>query len=199
MARALQYRVVVIGRSARGRESAFTLIEMMIVVVIVGVLAALAVVGYRKIIQSSHVSEATNTMQSIRVAQEAYHAETQQYAKVSNDIATSWYPQTSPTGKVVTAWGGSCSKCIASNSWSLLPLHIDGPVMFGYATVGGAVTDNVPSTLPEQMTLAQPMVQPTTDWFVVTAMCDIDGNGAPNTSVLTTSWSNQVITSNEGQ
>jgi hypothetical protein len=69
--------------------------------------------------------------------------------------------------------------------------------MFGYATVGGSASDTVPTTVPAGMTVT--LTQPTTDWFIVAAMCDIDGNGAPNTSVLTTSWSNQVITSNEGQ
>ncbi len=197
MARALQYRAGVTGRSARARESAFTLIEMMIVVVIVGVLATLAVVGYRKIIQSSHVSEATNTVQSIRVAQEAYHAETQQYANVSLDIVTSWYPSATPTRTLVSMWGGPCATCTQPTGWSTLPLHIDGPVMFGYATKAGAATDPIPNALPAGMTAT--LTQPTTDWFVVAATCDIDGNGTPNTSVLTTSWSNQVITSNEGQ
>ncbi len=54
----------------------FTLVEMMIVVVIVSVLATLAVLGYRKIVQSAHVTEATSMVNNIRVAQEAYHAET---------------------------------------------------------------------------------------------------------------------------
>jgi type IV pilus assembly protein PilA len=197
MARALHYREDVTGHAARSPERAFTLIEMMIVVVIVGILAALAVVGYRKIVQTAHVSEATNTVQSIRVAQEAYHAETQQYAKISTDLVASWYPQTNPVGSVVTAWGGPCSGCISSTSWATLPVHIDGPVMFGYATVAGAASDTVPTSYPVGMTVT--LTQPTTDWFIVAATCDIDGNGTPNTSVLTTSWSNQVITSNEGQ
>jgi prepilin-type N-terminal cleavage/methylation domain-containing protein len=67
MARPLQSLPFVAKRHPRG----FTLIEMMIVVVIVGVLAMLAVVGFRKLVQSSHVSEATNMVQNIRVAQEA--------------------------------------------------------------------------------------------------------------------------------
>ena len=60
MARAVQKLPRVVGRRERG----FTLIEMMVVVVIVGILAMLAVVGYRKLVQTAHVSEATNMVQS---------------------------------------------------------------------------------------------------------------------------------------
>src|SRR5580700_12320022 len=71
-------------RVARRRSRGFTLIELMIVVAIIGVLSLLAVVGYRKLIQTSHVTEATGMVQNIRIAQEAYHSETQQYAYLSS-------------------------------------------------------------------------------------------------------------------
>src|ERR1700722_20113638 len=69
-------------RTTRG----FTLVEMMIVVAIVSVLAMLAVVGYRKLIMSAHTTEATQMVQSIRTAQEAYHAETQTYVSTTNSL-----------------------------------------------------------------------------------------------------------------
>jgi type IV pilus assembly protein PilA len=193
MARPLQKGPDVTARGSR----AFTLVEMMIVVAIVGVLAVLAVVGYRQLIRSSHVSEATGMVQSIRVAQEGYHSETQQYANVSPTLTT-YYPQ-APSYGVVTAWGAACTNC-ATVSWSALPVHVDGPVMFGYATVAG-VAGAAP--VPAQVTVnGSPLVfpvAPTTDWYIIAAEGDLDGSPTNNTHVYATSWSNQVWVDNEGQ
>ncbi len=185
----------------RARRRGFTLIELMIVVVIVAVLATLAVVGYRKMILASHVTEATGMVQNIRVAQEEYFSETRQYANISSSLST-WYPQGSPSYSLgVTGWGGACGgACAANMDWSMLPVHVDGPVMFGYATVAGPPGQApVPaSVVVNGKTVVFPGT-PQTDWFIVAATCDLDGNGPPNTSVYTTSWQNTVLIDQEGQ
>jgi type IV pilus assembly protein PilA len=169
----------------------------MIVVVIVGVLAALAVVGYRKLVQSSHISEAQNMVQEIRVGQESYHSETQQYASVSASL-TSFYPLAAPDRGHVTAWGGLCGNCATNIDWSVLPIHADGPVMFGYATIAGAANTSPTPTSVNVSGQALQFPNPSpVEWFIVAAGCDLDQNGSIGTYVYTTSWANQVYVDEE--
>jgi type IV pilus assembly protein PilA len=194
MARALQKTPIVTRRGSRG----FTLIELMIVVAIVGVLAALAVAGYRKLVQSSHVSEATGMVQNIRVAQEGYHSETQQYANVSTAI-NAYYPN-APVYQQVTAWGAPCTTCGGGVAWSALPVHVDGPVLFGYATVAGlAGNAPAPASVTVNGTALVFPAAPTTDWYIIAAEGDLDGDPTVNTHVYATSWTNQVFVDHEGQ
>jgi len=182
----------------------FTLIELMIVIVIVGVLAVLAVVGYRKLIMSAHTSEATNMVQSIRTAQEAYHAETQTYVSTSSGITTGLYPNAVPSS-VKTGWGGGIGGACPAlpnfslNCWAALPLHVDSAVMYGYATIGG-VAGNL--AFPAMPTInGAPIGLPATapmDWYFIGAMGDVDGNGVFST-VIGSSFTNDIFIDKEGE
>jgi len=66
-------------------KAGFTLIELMIVVIIIGILAASAVPIYRANVRKAYASEGFATLGAIRSAERLYKAEWDSY-KISNDI-----------------------------------------------------------------------------------------------------------------
>lgn len=202
MARTLLYRPEVSRRNRRGSRG-FTLIELAIVIAIVAVLSVLAIVGYMQILKKSHTSEGIQMVNSIRLAQESYRAETQVYANISPNLNTT-YPAATPLSSFKTMWGAACgSQCNAAPSptWLDLPVHVDGPLMFGYATTAG-VAGTAPTPLSVSVngvSFTFPNPSPV-DWFVVAGR--VDQTTPPNAiycHVYTTSWSTDVYIDNDGE
>jgi type IV pilus assembly protein PilA len=176
-------------------SAGFTLIELMIVVAIVGILSIIAVVGYRKLVLTGKVTEAKNMIAGVRVAQESYKVERGIYA----DIGTTLCPlATSGTAQVKTAWNPACNGGTAT--WSLLPVHTDGPVQFGYATSAGAFGAAPPALIGQPTAFVTiPATVGTNPWFFVTASADLDGSGGLFTELVGTSWQNTIFVTNEGE
>ena len=68
------------------RKEGVTLIEVMIVVVIVGILAAVAIPAYDNYITRSRRSDAFTALETVRAAQEMYRAEKGQYQTVLGSL-----------------------------------------------------------------------------------------------------------------
>lgn len=174
---------------------AFTLVELMVVVAIVGILATLAVVGYNRLVDASHVTEATHMVQGVRVAQESYRAETGRYANISaTTLCPQNTPSSSPPSKIKTPWNPVCPS--AGTNWTRLPVHTDGPVEFGYATYAGTRNDTVVDFAG--VVVPKPAVL-TSDWFVVGAVADVNGLGGLNTTVIGSSFTNDLTIKNDGE
>ena len=196
MAYPLQWSPSMTARRALHDERGFTLVEMVVVVAIIGILAVLAVVGYRKLITSSHTAEATGMVTAIRAAQESYQAEVMQYADISPDINTTYPIDKGSVGMVKTAWGFACGSACKTTTWAMLPVHVDAPVMFGYATTAGPA-----GTAPRPTSVTvnnQAVTFPTTstlNWFVIGAYGKPDGQTL--ISVYGDSWSNDILVDND--
>lgn len=83
------------------RESGFTLIEVMIVVVIVGIIASIALPSYQSSIRKSRRSDAHALLQAAQLAQEKFRLNNTSYA-VTADFGNAAF-----TGVCVTV-GGQC-------------------------------------------------------------------------------------------
>ena len=183
-----------VARVARvARRAGFTLIELMIVVAIVGILAVIAVVGYRKLVLVAKVTEAKNVISGARIAQEGYRTERGIYANIG---ASPLCPSASSgTTQTKTQWDPACG---GGPTWAVLPIHVDGPVQFGYATVAGSTT--LPTTIGQPVGFVTvPAGVGTDPWYYVTASADLDGNGGMYTELVGTSWQNTIFVFQEGE
>ena len=61
------------------RESGFTLIEIMIVVVIIGIIAAIAIPSYQDYVRRAQITEATNGLSDLRVRMEQFFQDNRTY------------------------------------------------------------------------------------------------------------------------
>lgn len=173
----------------RRGQAGFTLIEMMIVVVIVGILATLAVIGVRKYILSAKSNEAIHMIGAIKAAQESYKSETFRYLDVSASLTT-FYPR--DPGQFKSAWNNPGHSDYAA--WNTLGVESAGPVQFGYATKAG-----VGGTPPQPGTTANiPYPASGEPWYVVRASSDLNGNGV--LSIYTSSsFTSEIYFEGEGE
>jgi type IV pilus assembly protein PilA len=156
-------------------QRGFTLVELLVVITMVGILAALAMVGYRKYMASAQASEASSMIQGIRGGQEAYRAETLVYLQCSTAL-TDYYPKAPDDKK--RSWAGLDSNT-TWQCWRKLGVLADSPVRFGYAVMAGMAGDTVPSPAGYASPPAPwpPALFSREPWYVVQAAGDRDADG----------------------
>jgi prepilin-type N-terminal cleavage/methylation domain-containing protein len=158
-------------RSDNNRQSGFTLMELMTVVVIVGVLSAMAIPTFSDYLYKSRATEATEFLGVIRLREEAYRAEFGAYCPTipvasgpttvtTLDTLSNLNPNPSTTRKESVFW-------TPTPTWQQLGASPSGAVRFGYGVVAGDPS-NMPTGLGFQ---ARPDF-----WWVGRAVGDLDGD-----------------------
>jgi prepilin-type N-terminal cleavage/methylation domain-containing protein len=159
-------------QSDNNRQHGFTLMELMTVVVIVGVLSAMAIPTFSDYVYKSRATEATEFLGVMRLREEAYRAEFGAYCPTlppekfptavgSLDTKGNLVPDPSTTGRNTTLWSPTLQ-------WRQLGASPSGPIRFGYGAVAGDPS-NIPAGLGFQ---TRPDF-----WWVARAVGDLDGDG----------------------
>jgi type II secretory pathway pseudopilin PulG len=140
----------------------------MIVIAILGVLAAVAIAAYGAYIRRSRNAEATSLLADIRLKQEAYRGVFHQYASGIPDACESkWVPRTTPDNEAASGYisGDDCRA-----AWRQLGITFPSSVYFVYDTQAGA--PNVGAT--GRYAAAN---SGSDFWYGAAAIQDLDKNG----------------------
>jgi prepilin-type N-terminal cleavage/methylation domain-containing protein len=163
------------------RQGGFTLIEMMFVVVVLGVLAAVAVVAYTKNVRKARSGEIPQIFGELKSREEMYHAENGRYLPVCRSVTTlggindctegDWFPAALP-GK-----GAAIALGTLPPRWLELKVNLTKQAFYcQYEVIAGLKNDNTNiDAIGQEMWGA---TTPTRNWFYLMAQCDWDGEAA---------------------
>lgn len=148
----------------------FTLVELMVIVLIIGILSAIAIPTYTGYLNRAKTTEAVGFLADIKGRQEAYRSEYLQYCAVSS-TATTWWPTAVVSGKF--HWD---PKTLPAG-WS--HLGASPPSLYGnfqYSSVAGA--PGAGSLPGGSAGFSDDRGYDGSDfWFISTARADLNGDG----------------------
>ena len=154
-------------QTLRKKSKGFTLIELMIVVAIIAILAAIAIPQYKKFQLKAKTSEAKANLDAIRVAEESWAAEHDEYLTAAET------PNTPPTSSK-RAWPAS-SGTGGVDQFNSLGFKPAGAVYYNYSVASGDKRGSLSSASGSN---GQTNANDNTIDITMIAEGDLDGDGA---------------------
>ena len=113
-------------------QSAFTLVELMIVVVILGILAAVAIPAFTRYVKRSKTAEGTMNVAKIAQAEIVYF-------QSSSERSTASFASAGPTpsaAPTASKYAAQPTAFTGDSNWTTIGFSIDGPFYYQYVTTG---------------------------------------------------------------
>jgi prepilin-type N-terminal cleavage/methylation domain-containing protein len=148
----------------------YSLVELMVVVVITGILAAIAIPTFTSYIMKSRTSEAVQFLGVIKLREEAYRSEFGRYACTFNGCYGNGIAAADYQPPIGTNPGKPVSFPSAIAEWNQLGAKPDGFVRFRYEVLAGPPGTAAGTTLLPGWSGDH--------WFLGSAVADLDANGA---------------------
>ena len=120
----------------KNNEKGFTLIELMIVIAIIGILAAIAIPQFSAYRTRSYNSAAQADLRNAATAQEAYFADNQEYCGTVSTLTGSTYGFYGSQNVTLSISGAG------SSGYTMTAYHTSGNKTYTLMGPGGTITSN---------------------------------------------------------
>ena len=134
-------------------QQGFTLIELMIVIAIIGILAAIAIPAYQDYVIRAQVSEAANLADGLKSAVSDIFNDTGTFTGITSGSVSGIPVATTVSGKYVSAvtvtngtivaqMGNSANQKVAGDDFALIPTDNGGSISWDCASTTTTLADN---------------------------------------------------------
>jgi prepilin-type N-terminal cleavage/methylation domain-containing protein len=121
-------------RSMKKVLAGFTLVELMIVVVILGILAAVAIPAFTRYVKRSKTSEATGNISKIYQGEVSYFNQSSEQS-VASFASAALVPNAVPSA---SKFGAQPTNFTTNAGWSAIGFSVDSPLYYAYSAAASA-------------------------------------------------------------